>query len=136
MDFLKSIAIAASGLRAQSSRMRVIAENVANADTVPSRPGEAPYRRKVVTFQQKFDQELGAATVQLGPIKKDRSEFRSHYEPGHPQANAEGFIRKPNVDSMIETLDLREAQRSYEANLNVVTTTRRMLARTLEILRS
>ena len=136
MDFLKSIAIAASGLRAQSSRMRVIAENVANADTVPNRPGEAPYRRKVVSFQQKFDQELGAATVQLGPIKKDRSEFKSRYEPGHPQANAQGFVQKPNVDSMIETLDLREAQRSYEANLNVVTTTRRMLSRTLEILRS
>jgi flagellar basal-body rod protein FlgC len=136
MDFLKSIAIAASGLRAQSSRMRVIAENVANADTVPNRPGEQPYRRKVVTFQQKMDQELGVSTVALGPIKRDRSDFRTRYEPGHPQADARGFVQKPNVDTMIETLDLREAQRSYEANLNVVSTTRRMLARTLEILRA
>jgi flagellar basal-body rod protein FlgC len=136
MDFLKSLAIAASGLRAQSGRMRVIAENVANADTTPTRPGEQPYRRKVVTFQQKLDAELGVNTVQLGQIKRDRSEFKSRYEPSHPQADARGFVQKPNVDSMIETLDLREAQRSYEANLNVISTTRRMLARTLEILRA
>lgn len=136
MDFLKSLAIAASGLRAQSGRMRVIAENVANADTTPTRPGEQPYRRKVVTFQQKLDAELGVNTVQLGRIKRDRSEFKTRYEPSHPQADARGFVQKPNVDSMIETLDLREAQRSYEANLNVISTTRRMLARTLEILRA
>lgn len=136
MDFLKSLAIAASGLRAQSGRMRVIAENVANADTTPTRPGEQPYRRKVVSFQQKLDAELGVNTVQLGRIQRDRSEFKTRFEPGHPLADARGFIQKPNVDSMIETLDMREAQRSYEANLNVIGTTRRMLARTLEILRS
>jgi flagellar basal-body rod protein FlgC len=93
MDFLKSLAIAASGLRAQSGRMRVIAENVANADTTPTRPGEQPYRRKVVTFQQKLDAELGVNTVQLGQIKRDRSEFKSRYEPSHPQADARGFAR-------------------------------------------
>ena len=136
MDFLKSLAIAASGLRAQSGRMRVIAENVANADTTPTRPGEQPYRRKVVTFQQKLDNELGVSTVQLGQIKRDRSEFKTRFEPGNPLADARGFVQKPNVDTMMETLDLREAQRSYEANLNVISTTRRMLARTLDILRS
>jgi flagellar basal-body rod protein FlgC len=136
MDFLKSLAVAASGLRAQSGRMRVIAENVANADTTPTRPGEQPYRRKVVTFQQKLDSELGVSTVQLGQIKRDRSEFKSRFEPGNPNADARGYVQKPNVDTMMETLDLREAQRSYEANLNVITTTRRMLARTLEILRA
>ncbi|MCA3633517.1 MAG: flagellar basal body rod protein FlgC [Methylobacterium sp.] len=136
MDFLKSLAIAASGLRAQSGRMRVIAENVANADTTPTRPGEQPYRRKVVTFQQKLDNELGVSTVQLGKIKRDRSEFKTRFEPGNPLADARGFVQKPNVDTMMETLDLREAQRSYEANLNVISTTRRMLARTLEILRA
>jgi flagellar basal-body rod protein FlgC len=136
MDFMKSIAIAASGLRAQSGRMRVIAENVANADTTPLRPGEDPYRRKVVTFKERMDHELGAKTVELGQIKRDRSEFKSRYEPGHPLADAQGFVRKPNVDTVIETLDMREAQRSYEANLNVITATRRMLARTLEILRA
>lgn len=136
MDFMKSIAIAASGLRAQSGRMRVIAENVANADSIPSRAGEKPYQRKVATFQQKLDTELGAQTVQLGKIKKDQSAFKSRYEPGHPQADAKGFVQRPNVDTVIETLDMREAQRSYEANLNVITATRRMLARTLEILRA
>lgn len=136
MDFLKSLAIAASGLRAQSGRMRVIAENVANADTTPTRPGEQPYRRKVVTFEQKLDNELGVSTVQLGQIKRDRSEFKTRFEPGNPLADARGFVQKPNVDTMMETLDLREAQRSYEANLNVISTTRRMLARTLEILRA
>lgn len=136
MDFMKSIAIAAAGLRAQSGRMRVIAENVANADTTPTRPGELPYRRKIPTFRERLDTELGARMVELGPIKRDRSEFKSRFEPGHPLADAQGFVRKPNVDTMIETLDMREAQRSYEANLNVVTATRRMLARTLEILRA
>ncbi len=98
--------------------------------------GEQPYRRKVVTFQQKLDTELGVNTVQLGNIKRDRSEFKTRFEPGNPNADARGFVQKPNVDTMMETLDLREAQRSYEANLNVITTTRRMLARTLEILRA
>lgn len=136
MDFMKSIAIAASGLRAQSGRMRVIAENVANADSIPAKAGDAPYRRKIVTFQQKLDSELGAQTVQLGTIKKDQSAFKTRYEPGHPQADAKGYVQRPNVDTVIETLDMREAQRSYEANLNVITATRRMLARTLEILRA
>ena len=136
MDFLKAMAIAASGLRAQSGRMRVISENVANADSVPNRPGEAPYRRKVATFQQRFDAELGAHTVQLGQVKRDRSAFKTRFEPNHPSANAQGFVQRPNVDTLIETLDMREAQRSYEANLNVVSATRRMLARTLEILRA
>jgi flagellar basal-body rod protein FlgC len=136
MDFLKSMAIAASGLRAQSGRMRVIAENVANADTTPSRQGEQPYRRKIVTFKERMDNELGAKLVELGQIKRDRSEFKTRFEPGNPLADAEGIIKKPNVDTMIETLDMREAQRSYEANLNVITATRRMLTRTLEILRA
>lgn len=136
MDFFKSLTVAASGLRAQAGRMRVIAENIANADTTATRQGEAPYRRKVVTFQKSLDQAMGVQTVQLGPIKRDRAEFKSTYEPTHPMADARGFVQKPNVDSMIESIDMREAQRSYEANLNVITTTRRMLARTLEILRA
>lgn len=136
MDFLKSLTIAASGLRAQAGRMRVISENIANADTTATRPGGDPYRRKVVTFQKTLDQAMGAETVTLGPVKRDKAEFRSVHEPNHPMADARGFVKKPNVDSMIETIDMREAQRSYEANLNVISTTRRMLARTLEILRA
>lgn len=136
MDFFKSIAVAASGLRAQAGRMRVISENIANADTTPAKKGEAPYRRKVVTFQSNLDQEMGVRTVQLGRVKRDRSEFKTQYDPGNPMADASGFVQKPNVDTMIESVDMREAQRSYEANLNVITTTRRMLARTLDILRA
>jgi flagellar basal-body rod protein FlgC len=136
MDFFKSLTVAASGLRAQAGRMRVISENIANADTTATRKGEAPYRRKVVSFQKSLDQEMGVQTVALGPVKRDKGAFREQYEPGHPMADAKGFVQKPNVDSMIENLDMREAQRSYEANLNVITTTRRMLARTLDILRA
>ena len=136
MDFFKSISVAASGLRAQAGRMRVISENIANADTTATKKGDAPYRRKVVTFQKTLDNELGVQTVQLGRIKRDKSDFKTQYEPGHPRADAKGFVQKPNVDTMIENLDMREAQRSYEANLNVITTTRRMLARTLDILRA
>lgn len=136
MDFFKSLTVAASGLRAQAGRMRVISENIANADTTAATKGGKPYQRKVVTFQKSLDQEMGVNTVALGQVKKDRSEFRSVYEPGHPMADAKGFVQKPNVDVMIENMDLREAQRSYEANLNVITSTRRMLARTLDILRA
>lgn len=136
MDFFKSLTVAASGLRAQAGRMRVISENIANADTLPTQKGGEPYRRKVATFEKSLDRALDVQTVQLGRIRKDRSDFRQVYEPGHPMANQQGFLQKPNVDPLIETIDLREAQRSYEANLNVITTTRRMLARTLEILRA
>jgi flagellar basal-body rod protein FlgC len=136
MDFFKTLAVAASGLRAQAGRMRVISENIANADTTASTKGGDPYRRKVVTFQRELDREMDVATVSLGRIAKDRSEFRTQYEPGNPMADASGFVKKPNVNTLIETMDMREAQRSYEANLNVITNTRRMLARTLDILRA
>jgi flagellar basal-body rod protein FlgC len=136
MDFFKSLAVAASGLRAQAGRMRVISENIANADTLPTQRGGDPYRRKVVTFEKSLDRAMDVQTVQLGRIRRDRSEFKQVYEPGHPLANAQGYLQKPNVDPLIESIDLREAQRSYEANLNVITTTRRMLARTLDILRA
>jgi flagellar basal-body rod protein FlgC len=136
MDFNQSLKIAASGLKAQSGRMRVIAENLANAESTARAPGEDPYRRKVVTFASKFDRELQAQTVQVGKVERDRTEFKSRYEPGHPAADAGGYVKYPNVDSLVETADMREAQRSYEANLNVVTATRRMILKTLEILRA
>jgi flagellar basal-body rod protein FlgC len=136
MDLFKSLTVAASGLRAQAGRMRVIAENIANADTTAPTPGGEPYRRKVSTFQSTLDREMDVKTVQLGRVKRDKTAFKQQYEPGHPMADAAGFVKKPNVDSMIENVDMREAQRSYEANLNVVTSTRRMLSRTLDILRA
>jgi flagellar basal-body rod protein FlgC len=136
MDCVKSIAIAASGLKAQAGRMRVVAENIANADSTAERPGANPYRRKVTTFRTEMDRALDANVVGLGRIKTDQSEFRSKYEPGHPAADANGYVKYPNVNALIETTDMREAQRSYEANLNVIGATRRMIAKTLEILRA
>lgn len=135
MEFLRSLMIAASGLRAQQGRMRVLAENIANADSTASTPGGDPYRRKIPTFVTQFDRELGAQVVRLGRIERDQSEFRTRYEPGNPAADNRGYVKLPNVNDLIETVDMREAQRSYEANLNVITATRAMIVRTLDILR-
>jgi len=136
MDFMRSISIAASGLKAQSGRMRIISENIANADSTANTPGGAPYQRKVPSFRTAYDDALGAQVVELGRIERDTSAFQSKYEPGHPAANAAGYVLTPNVDSLVEQMDLREAQRSYEANLGVIGATRRMVAKTLEILRA
>lgn len=136
MDLFKSIVVAASGLRAQSGRMKVVAENLANADSTPERPGADPYRRKVPTFQGRLDRELDVKTVELGRVAKDRTPFRSKLDPGHPAADASGQVKIPNVNSLIETMDMREAQRSYEANLNVISSARRMIQRTIDILRA
>ncbi|MDR7036850.1 MULTISPECIES: flagellar basal body rod protein FlgC [Methylobacterium] len=135
MDFLKSLTIAASGLKAQSGRMRIIAENIANADSAPTSPSAEPYRRKIPTFSQHFDRETGATLVEAGRVRRDTTPFRAKYDPGNPAADAKGEVRMPNVSALIENMDMREAQRSYEANLNMVTATRRMISRTLEILK-
>lgn len=136
MDFLKSIAIAASGLRAQAGRMRVISENIANADSTAPRQGADPYRRKVPTFRAEVDRALDARVVALGRVRTDPSEFRLKHEPGHPAADANGNVKYPNVNSLVEMMDLKEAQRSYEANINLITASRRMIQRTIEILKS
>lgn len=135
MDFFKSIMVAASGLRAQSGRMRVIAENIANADSTAKTPGGDPYRRRIPTFQARLDQELQATTVKLGRIAVDRSDFQMRYDPSHPAANANGYVKMPNVNRLVETVDMGEAQRSYQANLNVIRATRTMMQRTVDILR-
>ena len=134
MDFLKSIAIAASGLRAQAGRMRIISENIANADSTAPQPGGDPYRRKIPTFRSEMDRALDANMVSLGRVRTDQSSFRMKLEPGNPAADANGYVRYPNVNPLVEMTDMRDAQRSYEANLNVVTATRRMIQRTLAIL--
>lgn len=136
MDFLKSLGIAASGLKAQSGRMRIIAENIANADSAPASAGAQPYRRKIPTFTNRFDRELNASVVEAGRVRRDPTPFRTKYDPGNPAADARGEVRLPNVNGLIENMDMREAQRSYEANLNMVTATRRMISRTLEILKA
>lgn len=136
MDFMKSIVIAASGLRAQAGRMRVISENIANADSTAPKPGAEPYRRKVPTFRAEVDRALDAQVVALGRVRTDPSEFRLKHEPGHPAADANGNVKYPNVNSLVEMTDLKEAQRSYEANINIITASRRMIQRTIEILKS
>jgi flagellar basal-body rod protein FlgC len=136
MDLMKSIAIAASGLRAQSGRMQVISENIANADSTPSQAGGEPYRRRIATFQSEMDSALGARVVKLGPVKTDPSDFLVKNEPGHPAADANGNVKYPNVNGLVEMTDLRDAQRSYSANLNVINATRAMIQRTLDILKS
>jgi flagellar basal-body rod protein FlgC len=136
MDFLKSIAVAASGLRAQAGRMRVISENIANADSTAQRPGADPFRRKVVTFHSELDRSLDARVVALGKVRTDSSDFQLKYEPGHPAADANGNVKYPNINPLIEMTDMREAQRSYEANINVINATRRMIQRTLDILKA
>jgi len=136
MDFIKSLAIAASGLRAQAGRMRVISENIANSDSTAQTPGGDPYRRRIPTFQAEFDRSLNAKVVALGPVRTDNSDFRVKYEPGNPAADAQGNVKYPNVNPLIEVTDMRDAQRSYEANVNVISATRNMIQRTLDILRN
>ncbi len=136
MDFIKTLAIAASGLRAQAGRMRIISENIANADSTPSSPGADPYRRKIPTFHGELDRALDVQLVEMGKVQLDQSDFRLKYEPGHPAADANGNVKYPNVNPLVEMTDMREAQRSYEANINVVTATRRMLQRTIDILKA
>jgi flagellar basal-body rod protein FlgC len=136
VDFLKTMAIAASGLRAQAGRMRIISQNIANADSTASQPGADPYRRKVPTFRTELDRSLDVRLVELGPTRSDNSAFRSKYEPGNPSADSNGNVKYPNVNSLLEMTDMREAQRSYEANINVITATRRMIQRTIDILKA
>lgn len=135
MDINKTMKIAASGMAAQGTRMRVIAENIANAESLPESPGGQPYRRKTVVFKNVLDRELGIATVRVSKIETDRSPPERRYDPTHPAADADGYVLAPNVNALVEMMDLREARRSYEANLRVMDTARRMLARTLELLR-
>jgi flagellar basal-body rod protein FlgC len=136
MDFLKTLAIAASGLHAQIGHMQVISENIANADSTAAAPGGDPYRRKIVTFTSELDRSIGAHVVKLGRMESDASDFLVRHEPDNPAADAKGNVKYPNVNTLVEMTDLRDAQRSYEANLNIITATRKMLQRTIDILKS
>lgn len=135
MDLKKSMMIAASGLRAQSGRMKVIAENIANAESTAKTKGGDPYQRRIPTFREVFDAEIGVNVVRQGRVQLDKTEFGEKFDPGNPAANDKGIVKTPNVNTLIEMVDMREAQRSYEANLNVIGSSRRMLAKTLDILR-
>jgi flagellar basal-body rod protein FlgC len=136
MDLKSSIDIAHSGMIAQRARLKVIAENIANADTTSAGPGKDPYRRKTITFKSEMDFLTGATRVKVAKVGKDtKTPFIEKYDPSHPAANAEGYIQKPNVNNIIEIADMKEAQKSYEANLATIEITKGMIAKTLELLR-
>ncbi|WP_341896824.1 flagellar basal body rod protein FlgC [Ferrovibrio terrae] len=135
MDLKNAMKISASGMRAQGERLRTIAENLANADSLGKTPGSDPYRRKVVNFKSELDRAMGANLVKAQKPQQDRSDFELKYDPGHPAANADGYLKMPNVKSVIEMADMREAQRTYEANLNVIDSAKAMLNRTVDLLR-
>jgi len=134
-DLKTSISISAAGLRVQSQRMKVIAENIANADSLASTPGGSPYQRKTIHFKNEFDKALGANTIRVARYGVDDSAFPIKHDPGHPAANEAGYVQHPNVNTMIEGLDMREAQRTYEANLSAIEVTKSMVSRTLDLLR-
>jgi flagellar basal-body rod protein FlgC len=134
-DLNTALSISATGMAAQTTRLRVIAENIANQDTTGSAPGSDPYRRKTISFEAKLDQALGAQTVQVKNIGKDAGDLPERYDPANPAANAQGYVKLPNVNSFVEVMDMREAERSYSANLSVMQASRNMLNRTIDMLK-
>jgi flagellar basal-body rod protein FlgC len=135
MDLDRALRISAAGMAAQSTRLRVVAENLANRDSTGESPGADPYRRRIVTFANRLDRAMGVETVGVSRVGTAQGEFPTRYEPSHPAADARGYVKTPNVDSLVEVMDMREAQRSYSANLSVLETTRAMLTRAIEALR-
>lgn len=134
-DLLNSMHIAGSGMRVQSERMKLISQNIANADNTGEFPGDLPYRRKVLTFKNQLNKELGVEQVKVKKITTDKSDFRKVYNPGHPAADEEGYVTMPNVDTMLEAMDMKESQRGYEANLNVIEVSKNLLFSTIALLR-
>ena len=135
MDLLKSIKLAAAGMKAQGERMRVISENLANKDSVGRTSEEDPYRRKIVTFKNTLDREMNVRKVGVDKITEDKSEFGMKFDPSHPAADNDGYVKIPNVNSLVELMDMKETQRSYSANLKTIEASKRMVAQTLDILR-
>jgi flagellar basal-body rod protein FlgC len=134
-DLTHAMHISAAGLKAQGERLRVISENIANAGSTALTPDEEPYRRKLVTFGNELNRELGTNLVEVRKVARDSSEFNLRYQPGHPAADASGYVKISNVNTLIEMTDMREAQRSYQANLKVLEVARGMLQRTIDLLR-
>lgn len=135
MDLLKSIAISASGMKAQGERMRVISENLANKDSVGRTADDDPYRRKLVTFKNTLDRETNARKVEVDSVVEDKSDFGLKYDPSHPAANPDGYVKIPNVNALVEIMDMKETQRSYQANLGAIDASKKMIMQTLDILR-
>ena len=130
-----SLKLSAAGMKAQGTRLRVISENLANADSLPTEPGKLPYRRKMITFKNAMDKNVGQSVVKVDKVRPDPSEFTRRFDPNHPAADAQGYVQAPNVNGLIEMMDMREAQRSYEANLSAIRTSRTMMQGTIDILR-
>lgn len=135
MDLLKAMTLAAKGMQAQGVRMRVISENMANAETTSKTPGGDPYRRQLVTFKNELNRTDNLREVSVDKIMGDKADFITQYNPSHPSADKAGYVKMPNVNSLIEMMDMREAQRSYEANLGVIEVSRAMLMRTIDLIR-
>jgi len=136
MDLMQSMSISAGGMYAQSQRMKVAAENIANQDSVQDASGTGPYRAKLVTFRSVLERKSGLTGVEVKKISPDMATpLKSVYQPGSPLADSRGFVKMPNVDPTVENLNMREAQRSYEANMAALTTAREMATRTLDLLR-
>ena len=135
-ELFSAMTISASGMKAQSTRIRVLSENVANAATAAPSPGEDPYTRQTITFKNVMDREMGMRKVEVDKVAKDtKREFPQKFMPDHPGADENGFVRMPNVDPLIEMMDMREAQRSYEANLGMIEQSRNMMLQTIDLLR-
>jgi flagellar basal-body rod protein FlgC len=135
MELIKSIFASAFAMKAQGRRMEVIAQNIANADSLGQRPGEDPYQRQILSFTNVMDRELGLEVLQVGNLDKDTADFPKRFDPGHPAADEDGYVFLPNVKTLTELMDMREAQRSYEANLTMIETAKSMLMRTIDVLR-
>ncbi len=127
--------MAGAGLAVQSARLRVVSENLANAQSTGSVAGADPYARKTVTFESELDHALGVDLVQIKSVGTDRSPYRIEHDPGHPAADAKGFVKYPNVNILMEMADMREANRSYEANLQVFKQARDLAAMTIDLLK-
>ena len=134
MDLTQIMDISNSGMEAQGIRLKTIAENLANADSMPTTAGGDPYRRKLVTFQNHLDNATGENLVRVGSVTTDKTEFNQKYDPGNPAANAQGYVKTPNVNSLVEAMDMREAQRSYEANVQMISTSKSLLMKTINLL--
>ncbi len=135
MDLTQALSISSRGMDAQTERLRVIAENLANQDSTGSTPGAAPYQRKTVLFENVLDRSLGAQSVRVKAVLPDKSAFPQKYDPSNPAANPQGYVSMPNVNSFVEMMDMREAERSYTANLNVMQASRSMLTRVIDLLK-
>jgi len=132
---LKSIDIAASGMAVQTERLKVIAQNIANSDSVATTPGGLPYQRKTISFKSVLDKKLGLEKVVVDKVGKDSTDFGKKFDPSNPAADEAGYVLTPNVNTMIEMTDMREARNSYQANLSVIEMSKSMIQRTLELLR-